>query len=319
MIKTVFSLLYKVGLNLWYFYDENLRVKDFLPAKVISIGNITLGGAGKTPLTIHIAKKLAKERNVSILSRGYRRKGKGIMVLYGERPFLDWKIVGDEPYLMWKKFQGQIPIVIGKDRYEAGKLAIKQFNVNTLILDDGFQYLPLKRDIDIVCINQNTVLNGDFLFPRGTLREEFSSLNRAHIIVVNLKAETLNPLTLEYLEKWRKPIFVMRYKPVRFYNFEGQQFSLQGLRGFDLAVVTGIADPNSFIAILKELNLSPKETVILRDHDSLPLSKLRALTEKYDFIITTEKDLIKYPIQKKLLALEIDVVIENEDRLLSLL
>ncbi|MGB9824051.1 MAG: tetraacyldisaccharide 4'-kinase [Candidatus Hydrothermia bacterium] len=319
MIRTLLSYLYKLGLNLWYFYDENFRVKDVLPAKVISIGNITLGGSGKTPLTLHIAKKLAKERKVAILSRGYRRKGKGLMVLYGEHAFLDWKMVGDEPYLMYKKLQGQIPIIVEKDRYEAGRLAIKQFNANTLILDDGFQYLPLKRDIDIVCINQKTVLNGDFLFPKGTLREEFSSLNRAHIIVVNLKAEALNPLTLEYLEKWKKPTFIMRYKPVRFYNFEGQQFSLQGLRGFDIAVVTGIADPNSFIEILRGLNLSPKETVILRDHDTLPLAKLRALTDKYDFIITTEKDLIKYPIQKKLLALEIDVELENEERLLSLL
>ncbi|MEO0198877.1 MAG: tetraacyldisaccharide 4'-kinase [candidate division WOR-3 bacterium] len=319
MLKAFFSNIYRLGLNIWYFYDENFRIKDVLPAKVISIGNLTVGGTGKTPLTIHLAQKLSENYRLAILTRGYKRKSSGILLLHGSQPLITWKNTGDEPYLMWKKLGGEIPVVIGKNRYETGKLAIKQFNVNMLLLDDGFQYLPLKRDVDILCINQETIIKGDYLLPRGKLREDFSAIRRAHIIILNLKGEPLNRKSLEYLETWKKPVFVMKYKPIRFYNFEGQQFSLTSLKGFDVAVLTGIADPQSFLTIIRNLGVDPKETILIKDHDAYPLTKLRYLTQKYDYIITTEKDLIKYPIQKKMLALEIDVEIENEKELLKLL
>jgi len=319
-LKALLSYIYGLGLKIWYLYDETLRVKSVLPVKrVISIGNITLGGTGKTPLTIYLAEKLSKERKVAILTRGYKRKGGTIEILYGSTMAVDWKRTGDEPYLMWKKLNGEIPIVVGKDRYETGKIAIRQFGVDTILLDDGFQYLPLERDIDIVCINQKTVLEGDRLFPWGTLREDFSALKRATILVLNVKSESLNPKALEKLDTFKKPVFVMKYIPQRFYNFEGQQFSLQGLRGFDVAVLTGIADPHSFLRILESLQIHPKEKIIIRDHDAYPLDKLRALLRKYDYVITTEKDLIKYPLQKNLLALEIKVQIEGEDKFLSYL
>lgn len=319
MFTTILSTLYRLGLRLWYFYDENLRTKDVLPVKVISIGNLTVGGTGKTPLAIHLAKRLSEKYKLAILSRGYKRKGAGILVLHGPNLPYSWRITGDEPYLMWKKLKGEIPIIIGKNRYQTGHLAIKQFDVNALLLDDGFQYLPLKRDVDIICINQETIIKGDHLLPKGKLREDFSAINRAHIIMLNIKSEPLNRESLEYLERWKKPVFVMKYKPIRFYNFEGQQFTLRGLKGFDVAVLTAIADPQSFLSTLRNLGIDPKETILLKDHSTYPVSKLRQLTQKYDYVITTEKDLVKYPVQKKILALEIDIEIEKEEELLMLL
>ncbi|MDI6851042.1 MAG: tetraacyldisaccharide 4'-kinase [bacterium] len=319
MIKALFSQLYGLALNLWYLYDEILRTKDVLPAHVISIGNITTGGTGKTPLTIFLAQKLSTDRKVAILTRGYRRKGKGIYILKENTPLMRWEEVGDEPYLMWKKLRGGVPILIGKNRYETGQIAIRQFKCEVLLMDDGFQYLPLKRDIDIVCINQGTVIHGDYLLPRGTLREKFSALKRAHILVLNIKGDTLDHRAVEFLETYKKPIFVMKYEPVRFYNFEGQQISLNSLKGFDVAALSGIADPKSFIDLLTKIGITPKEIIAIRDHNIYPLPKLRALLKKFDYVVTTEKDLIKYPSFKNLLALELQVKIEREDEFLKLL
>ncbi len=319
MIKILLSKLYNLGLNLWYLYDEVHRTKDVLPAHVISVGNLTTGGTGKTPLTIFIAQKLSIERKVAILTRGYKRKGKGIYILKEDTPLMKWEEVGDEPYLMWKKLRGNVPILVGKNRYETGQIAIRQLNSEVLILDDGFQYFPLKRDIDIVCINQNTLIHGDYLLPRGNLRENFSALKRAHILVLNIKGDTLEHHALELLEPYKKPIFVMKYEPVKFYNFEGQQMSLNSLKGFDVAALSGIADPKSFIDLLTKLGITPKEIITIRDHNIYPLPKLRALLKKFDYVVTTEKDLIKYPPFKNLLALEIQVKIENEDKFLKLL
>lgn len=319
MLKFVLSELYRIGLGLWYFYDENLRTKDVLPARVISVGNITTGGSGKTPLTIYIAEKLSHKDRTAILSRGYRRKGKGTFILKEDTPLIKWDQVGDEPFLMWKKLKGAVPVIVGKNRYDTGQIAVRQFKSYYVILDDGFQYLPLKRDVDIVCINQKTVLKGDHLLPRGTLREAFAALKRATVLVLNIKSDTINQRAIEFLQAFKKPVFVMKYEPVRFYNFENVQMSLSGLKGFDLAILSGIADPQSFLMMIEKLGLEPKKKVIIRDHSTYPVPKLRQLLKDYDFVITTEKDLVKYPTFKNLLALEISVKLDKEKEFLELL
>ena len=319
MIKSILAGLYKVGLQLWYIYEDVIRVQDVLPAHVISIGNITTGGSGKTPLTLHLAQKLSTSKKVAILTRGYKRKGKGIYILKEDTPLTGWEEVGDEPYLMWKKLKGRIPIIVGKNRYETGQIAIKQLGAEILLLDDGFQYLSLERDVDVVCITQNTILKGDSLLPKGNLREEFSALKRANILVLNIKSEILDPKALQFLETYKKPIFIMKYEPLRFFNFEGQQMSPNALKGFDVALLSGIADPESFVNTIEKLGITPKKVVTVRDHYTYPMPKLRTLLKEFDYVITTEKDLIKYPSFKNLLALEIQVKIEKEEELLKLL
>ncbi|HOK23442.1 MAG TPA: tetraacyldisaccharide 4'-kinase [Candidatus Hydrothermia bacterium] len=319
MFKVLLSELYKIGLNIWYFYDSNLRTKNVLPARVISVGNITLGGSGKTPLTIYIAEELSKRDSVAILSRGYGRNSKGTLVLKGDSYLFNWEQVGDEPFLMWKKLKGTLPVIVGKNRYETGKIAIQQFESHYLILDDGFQYLPLKRDVDIICINQNTILRGDYLVPRGTLRESFASLNRATILVLNVKGDAPNARAIEFMQTYEKPFFVMKYEPLIFYNFEGENMSLSSLRGFDIAALLGIADPESFLKLLQKLGIEPKKQVIIRDHATYPIPKLRQLLKEFDFVVTTEKDLVKYPSFKNFLALEIEVKMDRQEEFLKLL
>ncbi len=319
MLKTFLSNLYKIGLQLWYFYDESLRTKEVLPARVISVGNLTLGGSGKTPLVIKIANNLAKYAKVAVLTRGYGRKSKGVYILDRNTSLRRWEEVGDEPFLIWRKIGGNVPVIVGKDRYETGKIALKNYNAKYLILDDGFQYLPLKRDIDIVCINQNTILRGDYLIPKGTLREEFNALKRAHILIRNIKGDNLNQSALTYLEKFNKPVFVMSYIPLKLYNLEGMQLSPQSIKGANIALLCGIADPNSFIDMINKLGINPSRIITFRDHKELPITTIRSLTREHDYVITTEKDLIKYPSFRNLLALEIDVKIDREEEFFKLL
>src|SRR3989338_4045779 len=174
------SILYGICIKLRYFlYHTGIFKTKRLTCKVISIGNITVGGSGKTPMAIYLAKKLKeKGRKVIILSRGYKGKVKGIGVVSdGGNILLDPEDAGDEPYLMAAKLKN-IPVIVGKDRYKAGLYAIEKFNPDVIILDDGFQHIRLARDIDFLLIDLRKGFGNGHLFPLGMLREPLSGLKR---------------------------------------------------------------------------------------------------------------------------------------------
>jgi tetraacyldisaccharide 4'-kinase len=168
-------------------YAAGVLKRKRVKAKVLCIGNLTVGGTGKTPAVLLAAETLRKRgHDVSILSRGYGRRAspKEVSVLLDGR-HTDWRECGDEPWMIHQSLQGQgIPVLVCPDRAKAGELAIEMYGSRVLILDDGFQHLRLHRDLDVVLVNARDPFGGRRLLPLGDLREPLSALKRAGMVVI---------------------------------------------------------------------------------------------------------------------------------------
>ena len=185
IIFVTLSLLYRMIIRLRniYFEKKLITIKR-LPCKVISVGNITMGGTGKTPTVIYLSNLLKKKGcKIGIVSRGYKRTTNGsVLVSNGIKVLKKWEEVGDEPYMMAKKLKG-VPIVVDKNRYRGGVLLVNEFNPDIILMDDGFQHRKLHRDFDIILINGKDDYRKHTLLPYGLFREPWDSILRANVIL----------------------------------------------------------------------------------------------------------------------------------------
>lgn len=305
-----------------------------LPVPVISIGNLTVGGTGKTPMVITVARE-AKKRgfDLAILSRGYKGRLKGpALVSCRTGPLLEAIDAGDEPVLMARKLYG-IPVVIGKDRYEAGMYAMECFKErpNMFILDDGFQHWRLKREIDIVLLSGISPFGNRRLFPFGPLREPPEALKRAHILVITMvdKAKNLMEL-IEQLRHYNRdaPLYLARHtlKTVTGYRIGDDGIPLPveeimpgELRGKRVIAFAGIGNPESFRLSLEESGVEIINFIKFMDHHLYTASELQSLfqiaSETGALLITTEKDLVRAEgrlPQGEIYTLNIEISIEDE-------
>ena len=197
-----FSVLYRFIILFRNFcYDKKLIKTNHLPCDVISIGNISFGGTGKTPTVLYLCRMLQenKKNDIAILSRGYKRKTSGtVLVSSGDGPLKNWQAVGDEPFMMAQKTKN-IPIVVDSNRYRGGKFLIKNFNSKIIILDDGFQHRSLSRNLDIVLINGGTKPSDYSFLTTNFIRETWSSLKRADTIILTKKKP--NPLLIKKIKE----------------------------------------------------------------------------------------------------------------------
>ena len=277
------------------FFDMGLLRQEKLPCKVISIGNITVGGTGKTPMVIYLANLLKnKGFRPAVLSRGYKGKTKAPIniVSDGKRLMMKPGDCGDEPVLIAKSLSG-IPVLTGPQRVLTGKVAIEQFGVDLLILDDAFQHRQLARDINIVLLNAEKPLGNGFLLPAGPLRERPSALRRADFVIYtgdNTKITTVMP---------SKPAYHARHQAVAIINgATGRESPLHTLKGRRICAFAGIAKPEAFRKTLTELGASEVVLLPYPDHHEYSREDIReiqkkALEEKADMIMTTEKDGVK--------------------------
>jgi tetraacyldisaccharide 4'-kinase len=213
----VASLFYGGGVRL----RELAYTKDFLkpnrlPCPVISIGNITLGGTGKTPMTIYVSELLLSYGlTVAVISRGYGGKAekKGGVVCDGRCILMRPEVSGDEPIMIAKRLQ-TVPVLVGGDRFKSGETAIRRFKPDVLLLDDAFQHRQLARDMDIVLMDAEMPLGNGYLFPRGVLREDGVSLKRCHAVVFTRaeKAIAIPEKNLGNLLNG-KPVFQASHEP----------------------------------------------------------------------------------------------------------
>ena len=189
--KGIKHLLFPLALFYWgiiywrnLFYSAGFFISKKLPTKVISVGNITTGGTGKTPAVIFLTKALSEKGiKCAILSRGYGRKTVGTMLVTdGETSVANWQNFGDEPSLMAKSLPG-IPIVVDSKRHRGGTFLVEKFKPEVIILDDAFQHRRIQRDLDIVLINGQDKRSDHKLVPFGLLREPHSSLKRADVLI----------------------------------------------------------------------------------------------------------------------------------------
>jgi len=281
-------------------YSLKLLKTKTLPCPVISVGNITVGGTGKTPLVMAIAEGLMNRGiSTAILSRGYGGTGTSEPVVSdGRRLFLSPQESGDEPFLMARVCKG-VPVLVGKDRFKNGRIALRQFGIKALLLDDGYQHLPLRRDLDILLIDATVGFGDQNLLPRGILREPLSHLRRAHLFLLT---KVTDPERCQPLEKKiqeihpRAPVFHSRYQPTKLVNPIGEEEELDSLKGKRIVALSGIANPDYFSSLLRERGAEIVSEAIFPDHHSYgskDLSFVREKSKGADWIVTTEKDMLK--------------------------
>lgn len=301
-----FSWLYAMGV--WIrnrFYALGVFGVQTLPCTVISVGNITVGGTGKTPAVIAIAEHLQKAGlRVAILLRGYKREAReGITVVSdGKEVYVSAKESGDEAYMMAECLSG-VPIIVGRERYLAGQIALERFNVDVLLLDDAFQHRQLGRNVDILTVPVTHPFgNPARLLPAGTLREPLSALRRADIILLTHADTAEISKSAEAAVKRLAPdalILESVHQPTRLYPLicedSGERQDVEVLKGKRLLAVCGIGNPDAFVGTLMRCAPASIELLAFPDHhvyvgaDAQRIGAVFRET-KADLIITTQKD-----------------------------
>jgi tetraacyldisaccharide 4'-kinase len=270
---------------------------------VISVGNITLGGSGKTPMVELIVLGLC-ELGVApaVVSRGYGREGRGVRVVAdrdGVR--LGPRAGGDEPVLLAERLPG-IPVIVGEDRFAASRRAVESCGATAIVLDDGFQHRTLAKDLEIVVVNGRAPWGNQRLFPRGMLREPLSALHRAHLIAVTNPIDRADVQSTERAIRrynHRAPILVARYEVIDARDMNaGAKVDLGGLEGRRLLAFAGLGSPRGFAETLASAGVRLAGLIEYPDHYWFAEADLRELAKQAhataaEGLITTQKDWIR--------------------------
>ncbi len=286
---------------------------------VLSVGNLLMGGSGKTPFTIYLATLLVKLGcRPAIVSRGYRGNNRDKFLVVGDgqsgEPLVGPSISGDEPFLMAKRLP-KIPVLVGRRRIHAVEAAENFFGCNVIVLDDGFQHLQMERDLDIVLLSGKE----DRMFPLGRLREPISALSRADLLVLVGSAASMPELPNHCPSVI--PVFRCRSIPVGLCNdlADIDCFDAARSKGQEVILFSGIANPERFRTAAEDLQWSVLDHLIYPDHHVFANAELTSiLTQRAGVpIVTTEKDWVKLPVwfkkSSRVQALRIDVVMEKEE------
>jgi tetraacyldisaccharide 4'-kinase len=296
-----FSVLYSLITFIRnFFYNTGIFKSHKVSKPVISIGNISTGGTGKSPFTLFLSKYyLDKNIKPAIISRGYKRKSKDIEIIFdGKNISLPYEKSGDEPLMMANSLfplYSNFCIAVGSERVETSNFIIEKFNPDLVILDDAFQHRKIKRELDIVLIDANEMIKNkfpnSFILPTGNLRECFTNLSRADIIIQNNKF--LNQPQIDKLNKFGKKVFTLNYSVKGFYNLDNIEFDIKGK---SVCAFAGIAKPDSFFNIFKQYDCKLTDTIIFPDHYNYSIDDIPGITSKKSpntIFITTEKDFVK--------------------------
>ena len=299
----------------YFLYRVGLKRRHPLGIQVISIGNVTAGGTGKTPVTEIFARTLAAEgRKVAILSRGYRRKeapwwqrlftdviSPPLVVSDGKHVLLDSATGGDEPYMLASNLPG-VAVVVDRDRVKAGRYAIKRLGCDTIILDDGFQYQKLKHSIEVVLVDSTNPFGNGNMLPRGILREPVRHLKRAAIIFLTKCRGDVSAVVQE-IRKYNKTAEIVEctHAPKSLKDvWSREEFPLTWLEGKTTCTLSGIASPKGFENSLRHLGAKVVWCERYADHHSYDSSEIlyalnRTADMGADALVTTEKDAVRFP------------------------
>jgi tetraacyldisaccharide 4'-kinase len=300
-------------------YDAGWLATRRVPAHVVSVGNISVGGTGKTPTTLWLAERLAaRGQRVAIVTRGYRKRRRGVVVV-GEAgvPLVAPEDGGDEAVMLARRFAG--PVVSGERRADAAAAACGRFGVDTIVLDDGFQHRALARDADLVLA---MVAPGPpLLLPAGPLREGPGALARARaLLVVDGETDAVRDVPSGL------PIFRGRLRPAALTRAGAARVpvDLATLAGRSVTAVAGIARPERFVATLRELGAVVDGVVRFPDHHAYTARDVAEIAAAAGgrMVVTTEKDVVKLerlPGTESFTALQVTLEVENADALVTLL
>ncbi|MCB9249013.1 MAG: tetraacyldisaccharide 4'-kinase [Ignavibacteriales bacterium] len=305
IILSPLTILYKFIINLRNsFFYKNTFKQTKVNAKVVSVGNLTVGGSGKTPFVIMLTKYLKSKKNrVGVLSRGYGRNSKGYhLVSKGDSPLIDVSKSGDEILLV--SAECKVPAAVSEKRVIGAQNFLNDVELDTIVLDDAFQHRWIWRDLNILIIDQKFLSNVNSidqnLLPLGSMREPFESTKRADLIVINRKFSpkiTLpSKLKHYFLEK---SLYYSYYSVEGIYDVkDNKKYTTKDFEGQHSLVVCGIAKPFSFLRVLEENNINIKNKIIFNDHKNYTIKEVEEIRKKFYStnsysVLTTQKDAVK--------------------------
>ena len=318
-LSGIFRIL--VQARLWR-YRSGWKPQHYLCTQVVAIGNITVGGTGKTPVVELLARSLRdRGRNVAILSRGYKslildkpqnwRDTNG-MTIPGERMpkvvstgsalLLDSKFAGDEPFMLARNLAG-VSVVVDKNRVKSGRFAVENLNADTLLLDDGMQYLDLAHGIDIVLVDAGSPFGTEALLPRGTLREPPKNLRRASYILLTKCNGRSNEDLVKRIRRYNRTAEIIEctHGPIHLENvFTHERKALDFLQDKWVGAISAIAVPEAFEGALEKLGARVEIRRRFSDHFRFSRKEVdvfmqRCVERDMQLIVTTEKDAVRFP------------------------
>ncbi len=306
----IVSLLYGCGVRVVQAaYDLGLFPRHKLPRPVVSVGNITVGGSGKTPLVIWLARRLQKDGyRVAVLTRGYRSQN------HEE---------GNDEVAMMRELCPDVPVIVGKDRVATAMQFLFSHDVDVFLMDDGFQHRRLRRDLDLVAVESLNGFGNGHLLPRGILREPLSSLHRADVVVLT-KTE-INPEGQKMIEEAMlrrgivKPMLHARQVVTGFVNLKNQQRKDAGwLKDQNVLALSSIADPAAFESTLQKQGARISSRIFYPDHYHYGVEDVQQIVNAarqntVSVIVTTHKDAVKLEALISNVPREIDIWVLNID------
>ncbi len=302
-------------------YRKRIFRSQELGCAVVSIGNLTVGGTGKTPVAEMLARELRdRGRRVAILSRGYKSVPRPFLqrlrnkvfkhldlfppriVSDGRAVLLDSRRAGDEPHMLAKNLPG-VCVLVDKDRVKSGLHALRHFNSDIMLLDDGLQYQGLRHRMDVVLVDRQSPFGNEHLLPRGTLREPPQNIRRASYIIVTKSAPQPDHALLDHLRSMNRTAAIIEcnHAPRHWQDVRtGEKFPLAHLKGRHVGALSGIARPESFEEGVRELGATVDIAKGFADHHRFTKKEILRFLEwcdrrSLDALVTTEKDAVRFP------------------------
>jgi tetraacyldisaccharide 4'-kinase len=310
-------------------YDVGFLPQRKLQGTVISVGNLTLGGSGKTPLVEYIARLMQNQGlKVALLSRGYARKKRIPLVIVsdGKNISVGVEIAGDEPLQLARNLSGAA-IVVDKNRYQAGLKAQEKYGVDLFILDDGYQHRKLARDVNILLVDGKNLFNTGLLFPAGKLREPVSSIKRADAVVLSEPlSESNEKIIKKKIVRYKAdlPLFHCYRYPIGFYTVKGDKPLQDGFfRSRNIFSLAAIAQPAAFEEDLRNMGFNLAKTHRFSDHHYYTRDEIETIAKSakktdIEAIITTQKDAVRLAHLKEvnppLIYLKIEMRVREKEK-----
>jgi tetraacyldisaccharide 4'-kinase len=331
-LRVVYSAITRARLAA---YRSGLFSVSTLPAPVISVGNLTTGGTGKTPLVEWVCRALVNhiktDVKVCVLTRGYKRANpqEQVLVSDGTNILTDERQAGDEPFLLAKNLLGVAAVIANADRVAAGQWSIASLGAQAFVLDDGFQHLRLARDFDIVAIDATNPWGDGGLLPHGRLREEVTGLSRADCIVITRseQVQSLNYLQDSIRKLSLAPIFTSRMVTSALRTIQGDTLGKNVLGGASVGAFCAIGNPASFFNHLQREDCRLSFTQAFPDHHVYKQAEINTVVDRAKAagataLVTTAKDAVKLGainIDLPCYKLEIEISVDQNEKLIELI
>lgn len=324
----ILSLLYRISVETrWLLFKWGILTTRRLHSPVISVGNLTVGGTGKTPFVAYLAKAVQQlGYQPIILSRGYRGgcEKKGGIVSEGSTVLLEPDASGDEPHMLAQRLPGVV-VVVGRDRYRAGRSVEDRYKNSIHLLDDGFQHLSLARGLNILLVDGTDPFGGKYLLPRGRLREPLKAISRADMVLITRSHLATRTEEIERSIRIHHPTVTIGY----FYHdatglrdlATGNRFPVRNLMGHQVIALAAVGNPDVFLQDLSHYQIYVLDQFLFRDHHIFRQHELDTALERTRAagarcVVTTEKDAVRLsPLrfdEGELLVFEIEAHPEDQ-------